>query len=530
MSHRNRFAACLPALCLSASLGLVRPAAAQYTLTDLGSDFKPIALNNKGQVLGLVGSSLYLTLNGVRQFVSNVTADSYGYLDYQPVLNQKGQVADIDNNGNLFLFTNGSKQTIVAKQYAIGIVGLNDNSELVWNEQDSVSAPNLVYAYQNGAISNLGHHQAYQVNNAGWITGNGEIFLNGVWQTPPNYPGPVQKTYPQSVSRRVLNNNGQMLYSNAETIRDGLGYITGVVTVGIYDIYTHSADDFVKYDFPQSIGPATITGFNDKGDFVGTFYAAGASSSNQSAGFGYIQGKYHQFGYINPVPAFPDVYYNRTLALNNKGQTLWGSLNGYNLYSPTVDQTTGLPFFLNLPYLVPFNDIGQIVYSSGRTSYLATPNAALPADSVSGVVSLDYEATNANAQSVAFEFRDATSGQALFTKTASVDSSGAFTVSGVAAGSYIVWVKSPKNLAQIVSVTKTSGAATGVSVFLPGGDANNDNSVDASDFGVLVGAYGSNASIPGSGYDATADFNGDGFVDASDFGILVNNYGAVGAP
>ena len=152
------------------------------------------------------------------------------------------------------------------------------------------------------------------------------------------------------------------------------------------------------------------------------------------------------------------------------------------------------------------------------------------ADSVSGVVSLEQEAANAPAQPVTFEFRNAASGQALFTRTASVDASGAFSVSGVPGGSYNVWVKSSKNLAEIVSVTKGSGAAAGISVFLPGGDANNDNSVDSSDFGVLVGAFNSDVSISGSGYDASADFNNDGSVDSNDFGILIGNFGTVGSP
>ena len=46
----------------------------------------------------------------------------------------------------------------------------------------------------------------------------------------------------------------------------------------------------------------------------------------------------------------------------------------------------------------------------------------------------------------------------------------------------------------------------------------------------VIGAYGSDASIPGSGYDPGADFNGDGFVDSTDFGLLIGNFGAMGDP
>ena len=64
----------------------------------------------------------------------------------------------------------------------------------------------------------------------------------------------------------------------------------------------------------------------------------------------------------------------------------------------------------------------------------------------------------------------------------------------------------------------------------PVGDANNDNSVDSTDFGILIGAYGSSAAVPGSGYDPTADFNFDGSIDSTDFGILISEFGTVGAP
>ena len=59
--------------------------------------------------------------------------------------------------------------------------------------------------------------------------------------------------------------------------------------------------------------------------------------------------------------------------------------------------------------------------------------------------------------------------------------------------------------------------------------SNSDNSVDSSDFGILIGAFNTAAALPGSGYDPTADFNSDGVVDSTDFGLLIGNYGSVGA-
>ena len=68
-----------------------------------------------------------------------------------------------------------------------------------------------------------------------------------------------------------------------------------------------------------------------------------------------------------------------------------------------------------------------------------------------------------------------------------------------------------------------------VTLTLPTGDSNNDNSVDTTDFGILVSAYNSNVAVAGSGYDPTADFNQDGSVDATDFGLFVGDYNTVGS-
>ena len=91
-------------------------------------------------------------------------------------------------------------------------------------------------------------------------------------------------------------------------------------------------------------------------------------------------------------------------------------------------------------------------------------------------------------------------------------------------------IKGDKYLAQVVTVGSNGGAVTGLTVALPGGDANNDNVVDIGDFGILVGSYTSDKAVAGSGYDPSADFNGDGRVDIGDFGILVNNYNLSGDP
>ena len=56
-----------------------------------------------------------------------------------------------------------------------------------------------------------------------------------------------------------------------------------------------------------------------------------------------------------------------------------------------------------------------------------------------------------------------------------------------------------------------------------------DKSVDASDFGTLIGAFNTDGAISGSGYDPTVDFNFDGLVDSSDFGLLIGEFNNTGA-
>ena len=104
-----------------------------------------------------------------------------------------------------------------------------------------------------------------------------------------------------------------------------------------------------------------------------------------------------------------------------------------------------------------------------------------------------------------------------------------FTLPGVAPGYYDLAIKTPKNLQVVLSNVQVGGPFTLPDVTLTAGDSNNDNSVDSSDFGSLIGAFNSDGSVPGSGYDPAVDFNYDGVVDSSDFGILIGDFNTTGA-
>ena len=154
------------------------------------------------------------------------------------------------------------------------------------------------------------------------------------------------------------------------------------------------------------------------------------------------------------------------------------------------------------------------------------PVSASPV-TVSGTAVFEGIAPTAPVQNVTFEFR-VFGVKAFPSQTVAVAPSGGFSLTNVPRGNYSLHIKGAKYLAKNVIVDATNGDVSGVVATLLAGDANNDNSVDSTDFGILIGAFNTSASLPGSGYDATADFNGDGYVDSTDFGLLIGNFNEMG--
>ena len=146
---------------------------------------------------------------------------------------------------------------------------------------------------------------------------------------------------------------------------------------------------------------------------------------------------------------------------------------------------------------------------------------------VAGTLTFEGIVSGASPRSVVFDFRDG-NGATAFSRTAAVASGGSYSFGDIPTGNYTVHVKANGYLAANIAVNNVNGAVSNADAALPAGDANNDNSVDSTDFGLLIGAFGSDARIGGSGYDPAADFNGDGFVDSTDFGLLIGEFGSVG--
>ena len=186
------------------------------------------------------------------------------------------------------------------------------------------------------------------------------------------------------------------------------------------------------------------------------------------------------------------------------------------------------------------NDAGRIAFFARFTDNTeALYVASASTTPLSGSVTLEglSAATRIAAPtgSVTVEFRTPGKTAALYTASAPLTAvSGQdalhYSVAAPPPGTYDIAIKTDKNLRVTLPAVSVGGGAALPAVLLPAGDANGDNSVDASDFGLFVSAYNSDITIPGSGYDPTCDFNFDGAVDASDFGLLVGNYNKIGAP
>jgi len=129
---------------------------------------------------------------------------------------------------------------------------------------------------------------------------------------------------------------------------------------------------------------------------------------------------------------------------------------------------------------------------------------------------------------VTVQLYKAGTGTLVDTKTATLNSSGSFSISSQAPiASYDVYVKASHWLRRkLTNQTFGTGALSGLSFSLLNGDVNGDNSVSLADFGQLKLAYGS---TPSSGnWNPNADLDGNGSVGLSDFGILKLNYGKGG--
>jgi hypothetical protein len=121
-------------------------------------------------------------------------------------------------------------------------------------------------------------------------------------------------------------------------------------------------------------------------------------------------------------------------------------------------------------------------------------------------------------------FQPGNLGNVLWTGNATTNETGVFTITHLTRGTYDVGIKNATCLSELeTNVTLNLGETTVVDFGqILEGDVNNDDYIDASDFGILSGAW---LSWPGQpNWDARADFNRDNYIDASDFGPFSGNW------
>ncbi len=230
------------------------------------------------------------------------------------------------------------------------------------------------------------------------------------------------------------------------------------------------------------------------GTFTNTFQAF--LYTNGDLAFGYDQ--------MNRVD-------NYVLGVNKGTLSQYSSLTGVNV-GMTAFGETGIPSINLHAYLFR--------YDSTNNNY--QPSLT---HTVSGAITLESEVPTAPAQTITLTFHP-TDNSGDFSRTVSVNSTGAFALSVVPAKAFTVRIKGSKWLAKSKALDLTAGNVTGWNATLLGGDATNDNTVDIADLLLLINAY--NSASPASSYREAADFNGDGVNDISDLLLLIGNYNKLG--
>ena len=215
--------------------------------------------------------------------------------------------------------------------------------------------------------------------------------------------------------------------------------------------------------------------------------------------------------------------------------TSTGSVNPYNIgdnyffpYAPLSVNASALGGISKVVLTATFPNPFFVIYNYDDLSF----TVGAPTSVISGSLQLDSIAPNAPAKPFTFELRPTDGSAAPAVQTVQVGPNGAFSLTPVAQKAYTLHIKGTHYLATNVSVDATGGNVSGVTAFLTAGDINGDNSVDSSDFGLLIGSYG-NVYDPNSptapAADVAADLNSDGSIDSTDFGLLIGSFGEVGA-
>ena len=498
--RRARRAACT-ALLLGLSAAAVR-AQTTYTVIDLGTlggtSSGALAVNSKGQVVGyslLSGGNYHAFLYDGTKMRDLGTLG--GGNSVALAINASGQVV-----GYSFFFNSTTEQSFFYSGGALQPLSISGNSD----------------------------NFATGINLRGQITGS--------TGTPS---GDYSQAFLYSDSLHPLGTLGGQ-HSTGSAINAG-GQITGNSNLA-----GDNAQHAFRYDGTKLQDLGTLGGSNSAG--------YGINDSGQITGFAITTIGYpHAFRTVSGVTGLQDI---GTLGgLSSYGQSIntGGQIVGYStitgdlathafLYDGTMRDLNALisnaaGTTLNYAYGISDNGLicGKGNFGGQDHAFLLRPNNAAISGRIAleGVPDLTQTNTTAAPISIHLAFRTHGTTTELFgadvalTPTGAGKAFGTFSVPTLS-GTYDVAVKASKSLRVVVPNVTVGSATVLPDVTLPGGDATGDNRVDIGDFGLLVNAFNSDFSIPGSGYDPAADFNYDGVIDIGDFGVLVNEYNRAGTP
>ena len=113
-------------------------------------------------------------------------------------------------------------------------------------------------------------------------------------------------------------------------------------------------------------------------------------------------------------------------------------------------------------------------------------------------------------------------------RSVTLTATGTFSLTDIPVGNYTVAVKGAKWLRKTTAVNTSTGVAGNVTLTLPAGDANNDNTVDIADLLLLINHYNQKQGV--GNFLSAVDFNCDGANDITDLLLLIGSYNQQGNP
>src|SRR5205085_2680662 len=126
-------------------------------------------------------------------------------------------------------------------------------------------------------------------------------------------------------------------------------------------------------------------------------------------------------------------------------------------------------------------------------------------------------------QPITLEFRPTNGGNPIL-RNVVLSPTGAYAVADIPVGEYALAIKGAKWLRTVITVNTTNNNAANATI--RAGDANDDNSADALDLAILIGAF--NTVPDDAGWNPAADFNCDDSADALDLALLIANFNTTG--